>query len=114
MPHSTITKKGQTTIPGEVREALNIKPGERLEYTVEGDHATFGFIRRCGPPRARWPAIRASADLLRKSGPRRLMLQTVVRDHDEEMVCGRRSLFPRPSCADDHRSGHPRPTCRRL
>jgi AbrB family looped-hinge helix DNA binding protein len=39
MPHSTITKKGQTTIPGEVREALNIKPGDRLEYTVEGDHA---------------------------------------------------------------------------
>ena len=41
MLHSTVTKKGQTTIPGEVREALNIKPGDKLEYAVEGDHVTF-------------------------------------------------------------------------
>ncbi len=41
MLHSTVTKKGQTTIPGEVREALNIKPGDRLEYAVEGDRVTF-------------------------------------------------------------------------
>jgi AbrB family looped-hinge helix DNA binding protein len=41
MPHSTITSKGQTTIPGNVRQALKIKPGDRLEYAVEGDHATF-------------------------------------------------------------------------
>jgi antitoxin PrlF len=36
MLHSTITKKGQTTIPGEVRAVLNIKPGDRLEYKLEG------------------------------------------------------------------------------
>jgi antitoxin PrlF len=41
MLHSTVTKKGQTTIPGEVREALKIKPGDKLEYAVEGDHVTF-------------------------------------------------------------------------
>jgi len=40
MPHSTVTRKGQTTIPGEIREALKIKPGDRLEYEVRGDHAT--------------------------------------------------------------------------
>jgi antitoxin PrlF len=34
-----VTKKGQTTIPGEVRAALNIEPGDRLEYIVEGDSA---------------------------------------------------------------------------
>jgi len=39
MLHSTLTKKGQTTIPGEVRKALNLQPGDRLEYRVEGDHA---------------------------------------------------------------------------
>jgi AbrB family looped-hinge helix DNA binding protein len=39
--HSTVTKKGQTTIPGEIRDALNIKPGDQLEYQVEGDHATI-------------------------------------------------------------------------
>jgi antitoxin PrlF len=41
MLHSTVTSKGQTTIPGEIRKALQIKPGDRLEYMVEGDHATI-------------------------------------------------------------------------
>lgn len=41
MPSSTVTRKGQTTIPGKIRKALRIKPGDTLEYTVEGDHATF-------------------------------------------------------------------------
>jgi antitoxin PrlF len=39
MPHSTLTSKGQTTIPGEVRKALQLKTGDKLEYIVEGDHA---------------------------------------------------------------------------
>ncbi len=37
--HSTVTSKGQTTIPGEIRLALGIKPGDRLEYKVEKDQA---------------------------------------------------------------------------
>jgi AbrB family looped-hinge helix DNA binding protein len=41
MPHSTVTSKGQTTIPGEIRQALGIKPGDKLQYAVEGDHATL-------------------------------------------------------------------------
>jgi antitoxin PrlF len=41
MPHSKVTSKGQTTIPGKVRRALRIKPGDKLEYVVEGDHATI-------------------------------------------------------------------------
>lgn len=39
--HSTLTKKGQTTIPGEVRKALGMKPGDRLIYTVEGNLVTM-------------------------------------------------------------------------
>ena len=39
--HSTVTKKGQTTIPGAVRDALKIRPGDRLEYKIEGDKATI-------------------------------------------------------------------------
>ena len=39
MQHSTVTSKGQTTIPGKIRKALRIKPGDMLEYVVEGDHA---------------------------------------------------------------------------
>ncbi len=40
MPHSTVTSKGQTTIPGKIRKALRIKPGDKLEYALEGDHIT--------------------------------------------------------------------------
>ena len=39
--HSTITSKGQTTIPEKIRRALRIKPGDRLEYEVEGDRAVI-------------------------------------------------------------------------
>ena len=41
MLHSTVTRKGQTTIPGEIRKALQIKPGDRLEYSVQGDSVTI-------------------------------------------------------------------------
>ena len=41
MMHSTVTSKGQTTIPEKIRKALRIKPGDRLEYEVEGDRATI-------------------------------------------------------------------------
>ena len=41
MSHSTVTRKGQTTIPGEIRKALQIKPGDKLEYVVEGDSVTI-------------------------------------------------------------------------
>lgn len=41
MLHSTVTSKGQTTIPERIRRALRIKPGDKLEYAVEGDHATI-------------------------------------------------------------------------
>ena len=39
MFHSTLTSKGQTTIPGEIRKALGLKPGDKLEYVAEGDRA---------------------------------------------------------------------------
>ena len=36
MLHSTVTSKGQTTIPEKIRKALRIKPGDKLEYEVDG------------------------------------------------------------------------------
>jgi antitoxin PrlF len=41
MAHSTLTRKGQTTIPVEIREALHIKAGDRLEYILEGDKVSL-------------------------------------------------------------------------
>lgn len=39
--HSTVTSKGQTTIPDKIRRALRMKPGDRLEYELHGDRATI-------------------------------------------------------------------------
>lgn len=39
--HSTVTSKGQTTIPRGIRKALRIKPGDTLEYAMEGNRATI-------------------------------------------------------------------------
>jgi AbrB family looped-hinge helix DNA binding protein len=39
--HSTVTRNGETTIPGKIRKALGINPGDTLEYVVEGDRATI-------------------------------------------------------------------------
>ena len=41
MVYSTVTSKGQTTIPEKIRKALRIKPGDKLEYEVRGDRATI-------------------------------------------------------------------------
>lgn len=37
MPISTLTVKGQTTIPKEIRDSLHLKPKDKLLYVVSGD-----------------------------------------------------------------------------
>jgi AbrB family looped-hinge helix DNA binding protein len=37
MPTSTLTSKGQTTIPKDIRKRLNLHPGDRLEFVVDED-----------------------------------------------------------------------------
>ncbi|MDQ0457064.1 AbrB/MazE/SpoVT family DNA-binding domain-containing protein [Rhizobium paknamense] len=34
---STITSKGQTTIPAEIRELLGLKPGDKIRYVAQGN-----------------------------------------------------------------------------
>ena len=34
MQESTITSKGQTTLPKEVRKALGLRPGDKVRYVV--------------------------------------------------------------------------------
>ena len=41
MLHSSVTKKGQTTIPSEIRSALNIKHGDQLEYKIEDNRVSI-------------------------------------------------------------------------
>ncbi len=37
MQQSTITEKGQTTIPSQVREALNLKPHQKIQWDIQPD-----------------------------------------------------------------------------
>lgn len=37
MPESTITVKGQTTLPKDVRQALGLQPGDRVRYLILDD-----------------------------------------------------------------------------
>jgi AbrB family looped-hinge helix DNA binding protein len=37
MSVATITSKGQTTIPKDVRDRLNLKPGDRLDFIFDSD-----------------------------------------------------------------------------
>ena len=37
MSFATVTSKGQTTIPKDVRVAANVKPGDRIHFTVLAD-----------------------------------------------------------------------------
>ena len=60
MVESTITSKGQTTLPKSVREALGVRPGDRVRYVVSGDEVRilpvrplarlFGALKHDGPP----------------------------------------------------------------
>jgi AbrB family looped-hinge helix DNA binding protein len=34
---STLTSKGQTTIPKEIRDGLGMKPGDRMSFTLMPD-----------------------------------------------------------------------------
>ena len=37
MQPSTLTSKGQVTIPADVRKRLGLHPGDRIAFLVEGD-----------------------------------------------------------------------------
>ncbi|HUF19846.1 MAG TPA: AbrB/MazE/SpoVT family DNA-binding domain-containing protein [Burkholderiales bacterium] len=37
MAVATLTSKGQTTIPKEIRERLGLSPGDKLDFVVEED-----------------------------------------------------------------------------
>lgn len=60
MIESSITSKGQMTLPKKVREALSIEPGDRVRYVIEGERVRilpvrpisrlYGVLPYHGPP----------------------------------------------------------------
>ncbi|HEV7242906.1 MAG TPA: type II toxin-antitoxin system PrlF family antitoxin [Thermoanaerobaculia bacterium] len=54
MPTSTITSKGQTTVPKEVRDALDLGPGDKLTWEISGGHVAITTER---PALYRWKGV---------------------------------------------------------
>ena len=42
---STISSKGQITVPQEIRKRLGLQAGDRVEFVVEGDRTVIRPIR---------------------------------------------------------------------
>jgi AbrB family looped-hinge helix DNA binding protein len=45
LPTSTITSKGQTTVPKEVREALDLEAGDKLSWEIRGGRVAITIQR---------------------------------------------------------------------
>lgn len=70
MSESTITVKGQTTLPKTVRQALDLGPGDRLRYIILDD----GQVRLM-----RTRAVAGLAGLLRREGQATVSLDEMDR-----------------------------------
>ena len=79
MSTSTLTSKGQTTIPKDVRKRLNLHPGDRLEFVIDEDGRVLvlpasvdaselaGILKRPAKP----ISVDAMNQAIRKRGGRR-------------------------------------------
>ena len=79
MSTSTLTSKGQATIPKDIRKRLNLHPGDRLEFVIDEDGRVLmlpasveaselaGMLKRPGKP----VSAAAMNQAIRKRGGRR-------------------------------------------
>lgn len=51
MHFATVSRKGQVVIPAEIRKALGIEPGTRLDFSIEGRSLRVEVVRRAAPTR---------------------------------------------------------------
>jgi AbrB family looped-hinge helix DNA binding protein len=54
MPVSTMTSKGQTTVPKEVRDALDLDAGDKLNWEISGGRVAITTER---PALYRWKGV---------------------------------------------------------
>lgn len=68
---ATLTSKGQTTIPKEIRESLGMKPGDRMTFTLMID----GTVSM----RVKTKSIMELGGVLHKKGRKPLALEKLSR-----------------------------------
>ncbi len=71
LEESTLTSKGQTTIPKGIRDSLRLKSGDRITYTLMHDGAVL--------MRPKKGSVLALAGSLRKKGARALPIEQLSR-----------------------------------
>jgi antitoxin PrlF len=89
MPSAIVTSKGQITIPIEVRRALKIKPGVRIDF-YESDPGHFSIIAKTG-------SIRDLEGCIPKLGyvPTIEEMNEAVMDHVAELDAATKSDRPK-------------------
>ncbi len=68
---STLTTKGQTTIPKNIRESLGVKPGDRMTFTLMPDGTVLLRIKN--------KSVMSLAGSLRKKGQKPLPVDQLSR-----------------------------------
>lgn len=71
MSTSTLTSKGQTTIPKEIRESLGMKAGDRMTFTLMPDGTVVMRVKN--------KSIAQLAGMLRKKGRKAIPIEQLSR-----------------------------------
>jgi AbrB family looped-hinge helix DNA binding protein len=68
---ATLTSKGQTTIPKEIRDGLDMKAGDPMTFTLVPDGTVL--------PRLKTKSVMSLAGRLRRKGQKRLPVEALSR-----------------------------------
>ena len=68
---STLTSKGQTTVPKAIRESLRLKPGDRITFTPMPDGTVLMRVKN--------KSVMSLAGSLRRRGRRALPVEELSR-----------------------------------
>jgi AbrB family looped-hinge helix DNA binding protein len=79
MPSSTLTSKGQITLPKEIRESLALEPGDRVAFRLREDGVvelvpeTMDLMALCGvfKPKVRGVSVETMNEVIRKAAAAR-------------------------------------------
>lgn len=68
---ATLTSKGQTTIPKEIRDGVGMKPGDRMTFTLMPDGTVLIRVKR--------KSVAQLAGVLRKRGRKAISVERLSR-----------------------------------